>query len=44
MQAFVDALQAGAPMPVTGADGRQAVILGMAARQSAIENRFVQIA
>lgn len=43
MQAFVDAVRAGAPMPVTGADGRQAVVIGMAARQSARENRFVTI-
>jgi myo-inositol 2-dehydrogenase / D-chiro-inositol 1-dehydrogenase len=44
MQAFVDALAAGSPMPVTGADGRRAVVIGMAARQSAAENRFVAIA
>lgn len=44
MQAFVDALGAGTPMPVTGADGRQAVVLGMAATRSATENRFVEIA
>jgi myo-inositol 2-dehydrogenase/D-chiro-inositol 1-dehydrogenase len=43
MQAFVDALAAGQPMPVTGTDGRQAVVIGMAARQSAAENRFVTI-
>jgi hypothetical protein len=28
-------------MPVTGADGRHAVVIGMAARQSAAENRYV---
>jgi myo-inositol 2-dehydrogenase/D-chiro-inositol 1-dehydrogenase len=43
MQAFVDALAAGQPMPVTGADGRQAVVIGMAAHQSAAENRYVGI-
>jgi myo-inositol 2-dehydrogenase/D-chiro-inositol 1-dehydrogenase len=44
MQAFVDAVHAGAPMPVSGADGRQAVVIGMAAHQSAIENRFIPVA
>jgi myo-inositol 2-dehydrogenase/D-chiro-inositol 1-dehydrogenase len=43
MQAFVDALGAGAPMPVTGADGRQAVVIGMAAHQSARDRQFVPI-
>jgi myo-inositol 2-dehydrogenase/D-chiro-inositol 1-dehydrogenase len=43
MQAFVDALVAGQPMPVTGADGRQAVVIGMAAHRSAAENRYVEI-
>lgn len=43
MQAFVDALRAGLPMPVTGADGRQAVVIAMAAGQSARENRFVPV-
>lgn len=43
MQAFVDALASGEPMPVTGADGRQAVVIGMAATTSAKENRFVTL-
>jgi myo-inositol 2-dehydrogenase/D-chiro-inositol 1-dehydrogenase len=43
MQAFVDALASGAPMPVTGVDGRRAVVIGMAARQSAAENRYVAL-
>jgi myo-inositol 2-dehydrogenase/D-chiro-inositol 1-dehydrogenase len=43
LQAFVDAIAAGDPMPVTGADGRQAVALALAARQSARENRFIDV-
>jgi myo-inositol 2-dehydrogenase/D-chiro-inositol 1-dehydrogenase len=43
MQAFVDALRAGAPMPVTGVDGRQAVLIAMAATRSARDNRFVPV-
>ena len=43
MQAFVDAVRHGQPMPVTGADGRAATALGMAARDSARENRFVAL-
>jgi hypothetical protein len=30
-------------MPVTGADGRRAVVIGMAAHRSAAENRYVEI-
>jgi hypothetical protein len=30
-------------MPVTGEDGRRAVVIGMAARQSAAENRYVTL-
>ncbi len=41
MQAFVDAVREGRPMPVTAHDGRQAVVLALAARQSARENRPV---
>lgn len=43
MQAFADAVHAGAPMPVTGEDGRRAVVIGMAANQSVRENRFVPL-
>ena len=43
MQAFVDAVRAGRPMPVTGADGRRATTLSIAARESARENRFVAL-
>jgi myo-inositol 2-dehydrogenase/D-chiro-inositol 1-dehydrogenase len=43
MQAFVDALRAGRPMPVTAADGRKATALGVAARDSARENRFISL-
>jgi myo-inositol 2-dehydrogenase/D-chiro-inositol 1-dehydrogenase len=43
MQAFVDAVLTGQPMPVTGADGRAATALGVAARQSARENRYVSL-
>jgi myo-inositol 2-dehydrogenase/D-chiro-inositol 1-dehydrogenase len=43
MQAFVDAVLQGRPMPVTGADGRAATAIGVAARDSARENRFVSL-
>jgi myo-inositol 2-dehydrogenase/D-chiro-inositol 1-dehydrogenase len=43
MQAFVDAVRAGRPMPVTGADGRRATALALAATRSARENRYVSL-
>lgn len=43
MQAFVDAALAGQPPPVSGADGRIAVVLGLAARRSYDENRPVRL-
>jgi myo-inositol 2-dehydrogenase/D-chiro-inositol 1-dehydrogenase len=43
MQAFVDALRSGSPMPVTGDDGRRAVVIAMAADRSARGNRFEPI-
>ncbi|MFO7302325.1 MAG: inositol 2-dehydrogenase [Acidobacteriota bacterium] len=43
MQAFVDALRLGRPMPVTGEDGRRATALAVAAAQSARENRYVAV-
>ena len=44
MQAFVDAVQAGTPVPVGGHDGLMAVEIGLAAVQSARENRPVRLA
>lgn len=43
MQAFVDAVRAGRPMPVTGDDGRRATALAVATARSARENRYVSI-
>lgn len=43
LQAFVDAIRENRPMPVTGGDGRQAVVMARAALQSARENRFVAV-
>ena len=43
MQAFVDALRERRPMPVTGDDGRRAVVVAQAALRSARENRFVEV-
>jgi myo-inositol 2-dehydrogenase / D-chiro-inositol 1-dehydrogenase len=43
MQAFVDAARSGSPMPVTGHDGRQAVVIAQAAEQSAREGRFISL-
>jgi myo-inositol 2-dehydrogenase/D-chiro-inositol 1-dehydrogenase len=43
MAAFVDAVRAGRPMPVTGLDGRRAVEIAVAARESARENRYVPV-
>lgn len=43
MQAFVNAVQAGQPMPVTGDDGRRATAIALAAARSARENRYVSL-
>jgi myo-inositol 2-dehydrogenase / D-chiro-inositol 1-dehydrogenase len=43
MQAFVDAARSGSRMPVTGHDGRQAVVIAKAAEQSAREGRFISL-
>jgi myo-inositol 2-dehydrogenase/D-chiro-inositol 1-dehydrogenase len=43
MAAFVDAVPDDTPTPVTGADGRAAVALGIAARRSYEENRPVRL-
>ncbi|MCA1646849.1 MAG: inositol 2-dehydrogenase [Chloroflexi bacterium] len=44
MTAFVDAVRQGTPPPVGGADGRLAVVLGLAAQKSYRENRPVRVA
>ena len=41
---FEEALRTGSPPPVTGADGRAALVLGLAARRSAQEQRPVRTA
>lgn len=43
LQAFVDAIRAGTPMPVTGFDGRRATAIALAARESARANRYVPV-
>ena len=43
MQAFVDSVQNGSPVPVTGHDGLLAVEIGLAAAKSARENRPVKL-
>ncbi|ODS56343.1 MAG: inositol 2-dehydrogenase [Acidobacteria bacterium SCN 69-37] len=43
MQAFVDAVRGGRPMPVTGEDGRRATAVALAATQSARENRYIAV-
>jgi len=44
MQAFVDSLRSGTPVPVTGHDGLIAVRIALAAAKSAKENRPVEVA
>ncbi len=41
--AFVDAVEHGTPMPVSGLDGRAPLVIGMAAKKSMDEGRPVQI-
>lgn len=43
MEAFVDAVLRGKPVPVTGLDGRAPVVIGLAARKSYDENRPVRV-
>ena len=43
MQAFVDAIVNNKPVPVSGADGRAPVVMGMAAKKSHLEGRPVLI-
>ena len=42
--AFAEAVQAGGPSPVSGADGRAPLAIGLAARRSAREGRPVRVA
>jgi myo-inositol 2-dehydrogenase/D-chiro-inositol 1-dehydrogenase len=41
--AFVDAVENGSPVPVSGYDGRVPVVMAMAAKKSLIENRPVKL-
>jgi myo-inositol 2-dehydrogenase/D-chiro-inositol 1-dehydrogenase len=41
MQAFVEAVLTGGPVPVTGMDGRMPVVMGLAADRSLREGRPV---
>jgi myo-inositol 2-dehydrogenase/D-chiro-inositol 1-dehydrogenase len=43
LAAFVKSLQEGAPLPVTGADGRAPVVIALAAMKSLRENRPVKL-
>lgn len=43
MEAFVDAVLHDKPVPVTGYDGRMAVVLGLAAKKSLAEHRPVRV-
>ncbi|HAY69770.1 MAG TPA: inositol 2-dehydrogenase, partial [Acidimicrobiaceae bacterium] len=42
-RAFAGAVQSGGPSPVSGADGRAPLVIGMAAARSLAENRPVRI-
>ncbi len=44
LQAFIGCLKEGGQPPVSGADGRQAILIGLAARKSFDENRPVRLA
>ena len=44
MQAFIECVRSDLPPPVTGADGRAPVVIGLAARRSLAENRPVRLA
>jgi myo-inositol 2-dehydrogenase/D-chiro-inositol 1-dehydrogenase len=44
MHAFVEALNQKKPMPITGEDGLQAMLLALAAEKSMKENRPVRLA
>jgi myo-inositol 2-dehydrogenase/D-chiro-inositol 1-dehydrogenase len=43
MQAFVDCVLEDQPPPVSGMDGRVPVVMGLAAKRSALENRPVRL-
>jgi myo-inositol 2-dehydrogenase / D-chiro-inositol 1-dehydrogenase len=43
-EAFVASVASGTPAPTSGADGRAALVLGLAAKRSLLEHRTVQIA
>ena len=43
MQEFIDCIQNGRPPPVSGEDGRIAVVMALAAKKSYEENRPVQL-
>lgn len=43
MRQFIEAVEKGAPVPVTGDDGRAPVVIGLAAWKSLRENRPVQL-
>jgi len=43
MKAFVEAILSDTPAPVTGHDGRVPVVMGMAAKRSLAENRWVSV-
>lgn len=43
LQAFIDAIIADEPVPVSGMDGRMPVVMGLAARRSYDENRPVRL-
>ena len=44
IEAFVDAVVHDRPVPVTGHDGRQALVVGLAAKQSFAQRRPVRVA
>ncbi len=44
MRVFVESVQGGQPVPVTGRDGLMAVVIGLAAAKSVKENRPVKLA
>jgi myo-inositol 2-dehydrogenase / D-chiro-inositol 1-dehydrogenase len=43
MRSFIDAVASGKPVPVSGADGRAPVVIGLAAWKSLRENRPVKL-
>ena len=43
MKAFVEAVNSGSEMPVTGEDGLKSIAVGLAAKKSMAENRPVKV-